>query len=75
MLKFNSDKNVFITSTDELNSGDMEKYVIENMESFPAGAKFMVICGHHHMKETFEDPTFDTIDIGMNIFAMISKFV
>ena len=63
MDKFNSDGNVFITSTKKITSSDLQFYIIENLEHFPKSARFVVMCGLHHMKWS-ENPAFNTVDIG-----------
>ena len=64
MDKFNSDRNVFITSTKKITSSDLKFYIIENLEHFPKSARFVVMCGHHHIKKWSENPAFNTVDIG-----------
>ena len=48
--KFNSERNVIITAKDEIKSTDVEKYIKENLKTFPQGSQFIVFCGHHHQK-------------------------
>jgi hypothetical protein len=64
MDKFNSARNVFITSTEKMTSSDLQFYIIKNLEHFPKSARFIVMCGHHHIKKESENPAFDTVDIG-----------
>ena len=48
--KFNSERNVIITAKDEIKSTDVERYIKENLKTFPQGSQFIVFCGHHHQK-------------------------
>ena len=46
--KFHNERNVIITTKDEIIANDVEEYLKKNLQHFPKGAKFIVFCGHHH---------------------------
>ena len=50
--KFNSERNVIITTKDEITAPNVEKYIKDNLKNYPQGSKFIVFCGHHHKKNT-----------------------
>ena len=53
MEKFHSDKNVFITSTEELDSADVEEYILENMKNFPKPENFPKFSNFFQKSQTF----------------------
>ena len=48
--KFNSERNVIITTKDKITASVVEEYIKNNLKSYPQGSKFTVFCGHHHKK-------------------------
>ena len=48
--KFDSYKDIFITSTNEITSTDLVKYMAPKMPSFAHGTKFYLIAGFHGAK-------------------------
>ena len=50
--KFNSERNVIITTKDKITAPNVEKYIKDNLKNFPQGSKFILFCGHHHKKNT-----------------------
>ena len=64
MDKFNSNRNVFITSTKKMTTSDLQFYIIENLEHFPKSARFVVMCGLHHSNYNSLNPAFNTVDMG-----------
>ena len=45
---FHNERNVIITMLREVRSGDVEKYLMENLEKFPNESHFMIFTAHHH---------------------------
>ena len=47
----NSNNNMILTARTSITSNDVASYIKRNLLTFPKGAHFMVLCGHHHRKD------------------------
>ena len=49
--KFVNIGNYFLTAKTKIKIQDVESYINDNLSKFPSGANFIILCGHHHIKD------------------------
>ena len=67
---FHIERNVIITANEKINGPKLEKFLLDNLDKFQEKTDFIVLSGHHHVKN--EDRT---VSVGKTDSALIDGFV
>ena len=61
----NTNNNMILTARTAIRSTDVESYIKRNLSTFPKGANFIVLCGHHHRKDEDGNVYLDEADTSL----------
>ena len=67
---FHMERNVIITADEKIDGNKLEKFLLDNLDTFQEKTDFIVLSGHHHDKN--ED---GTVSVGKTESALIDGFL